>query len=996
GSGNDTVNVGSTGTAGSLSGIAGELIVNGQGGSNILNVDDSGSAMAKVGSLNGLLLTGSDMGVDGVTYSSMAALNISLGSGNDTFNVMATNATTLTTINTGAGANTVNVASNAPAGTGGVLTGIAGKLIVNGQGMADTLNVDDSGDSLASSLILTSSTLTGLGMANNDVAKGLEFHGLEILNVLLASHDNALYLKGSPAGTITNIVTGSGANQIAIGTQAQLTPGALTNGEAPNTGSTLADVLGAINLVGSGQDTLNVDDTGSLSDKIGVLTATTLTGLGMGTGGVIYAGVISLTLSLGSGNDTLTIGSTALIPVTVNGDAGNDTFNIQATTGVTLINGGSGSDIFNLGSLTPATLGTVNAIAGALTLEGGAGSDTMNVDDSGDATANTGLLTANTLSGLGLGAVVNYAAVEMLHINLGSGNDTFNLHSTLASTTTTVSTGAGANTVNVGSDAPVAGGTLNDIQGALIVVGSGSDVLNLDDSGDTTPNAGFLIPANLTGLGMGAGITFSGLDVLNVSLGSGDDTFSINDMTDATITRIDGGAGSNTATLNFSNFAARELTLTRFESATLNVVGNFSGLLNDDGGISTAAIGGSLTSTGVLNAGTIDTMTIGVDLAGLVNVTGLLGSLTVTGATPGKVIAGDIHTITVLAGYGNKVLQVIEAGVERQIQALRLGGAPMSNLVTFTFIYDSVSADVPQLAIRVTNSSPTTERFDLVLVAHSATAKFNLAYLEAVGNSGISNVAVEGDLLGAISQPALDFLALAAGTRSGVNLPLDNLAGVAVRDTLLIGRINVAGIQGLAFANLIDERGTPVNIQKALSSTGKPVVLWNLLGSQAALLPATEAFLIPFSETQTVQLYAQVDRDLSLDLVLSFTDQIVDDASIRASVQIQPALEKKAVAAINRIDFIGDGASVDSQYAVGSITSTGALGDLSIRGKSGLGSVTAAGIFGNINVWIGSIYGTIETTGVRIDPISGVQTTVDAGIGRLITDAKGNATGVTV
>ncbi|HLP76522.1 MAG TPA: hypothetical protein VK327_06325, partial [Candidatus Paceibacterota bacterium] len=444
GLGDDTANVGNV-----LDVIAGKLIIDGQSGLNTLNIDDTGSATGKTGSLTSTTFTGFGMGTDGITFASFAVLNLSLGSGNDVLDILSTNATTLTTVNTGTGSNTINLAS-----TGNVLTGIAGKLIVNGQGSSDTLNVDDSGDPVSATLNLTSTTLTGLGMAAGDATKGIEFHGLETLNIILGAKNNSLYLKGSPAGATTNIITGSGTNTIAVGSSAEAVPGALVNGEAPNTGSTLDDVLGTINLTGSGSDTLNIDDTGRTAAKTGTLTATTLNGLSLGGGGITFTGLSALTLSLGSGGDTLAIVSTAAVPFTINGDAGNDTFNVQATTGALYINGGSGDDTFNLSSAAPATTGNVNAIAGLLTLDGGTGNDLLTVDDSSDTTANTGLLTATSLTGLGLGSGVNYDGFEALHIALGSGDDTFNIRSIAPTTPVTLTTGAGVDVVNVGSSAP--------------------------------------------------------------------------------------------------------------------------------------------------------------------------------------------------------------------------------------------------------------------------------------------------------------------------------------------------------------------------------------------------------------------------------------------------------------------------------------------------------------------------------------------------------------
>ncbi|HEY9510108.1 MAG TPA: hypothetical protein VIV82_09635, partial [Verrucomicrobiae bacterium] len=86
---------------------------------------------------------------------------------------------------------------------------------------------------------------------------------------------------------------------------------------------------------------------------------------------------------------------------------------------------------------------------------------------------------------------------------------------------------------------------------------------------------------------------------------------------------------------------------------------------------------------------------------------------------------------------------------------------------------------------------------------------------------------------------------------------------------------------------------------------------------------------------------------------------------------------------------------IDSQYAIANITSTGALGDVRIRGSQGLGGITAASIFGDINVLSGPIYGTIQTTGIRIDSVTGEETIVSGDLGTTITNRKGKVVGVT-
>ncbi len=70
-----------------------------------------------------------------------------------------------------------------------------------------------------------------------------------------------------------------------------------------------------------------------------------------------------------------------------------------------------------------------------------------------------------------------------------------------------------------------------------------------------------------------------------------------------------------------------------------------------------------------------------------------------------------------------------------------------------------------------------------------------------------------------------------------------------------------------------------------------------------------------------------------------------------------------------------------SQYIAGGITSTGPIGDLTALSGLGLNDVTVPSAFGNINAY-GPILGTIQTTGQRTDPITGLVTSIPADLGR--------------
>src|SRR5262249_26253937 len=175
-------------------------------------------------------------------------------------------------------------------------------------------------------------------------------------------------------------------------------------------------------------------------------------------------------------------------------------YNIQVTdaNSPTTINTKGGADTINIGSRAPTmTGGIVDHIKGGLTIVGG-GADTLNVDDTGSTSAKTGTLTFTEINGLGVGpSGITYSGLSALNLNLGSGGDTFTIQSTSTATTnlnsgsgndvvnvqattgtTKVNTGGGTNTINVGSLAPMSGGIVDKIQGALTIVGSGADTLN--------------------------------------------------------------------------------------------------------------------------------------------------------------------------------------------------------------------------------------------------------------------------------------------------------------------------------------------------------------------------------------------------------------------------------------------------------------------------------------------------------------------------------------
>ncbi|RLL51276.1 calcium-binding protein [Mariprofundus sp. EBB-1] len=188
--------------------------------------------------------------------------------------------------------------------------------------------------------------------------------------------------------------------------------------------------------------------------------------------------------------------------------------------------------------------------------------DAINVFNQNSIANAAGTLTGTRLFGFGMGpdsliggqlinGGISYSNVESFNLQLGSGNDILAIDSTMTGSTsvntgggndtinakmisghTTVSTGSGVNTVNVGSDKQV----VDQITALLTVVGDGfsaTDTLNINDSGDTNNNTGYLTSSTLTGLDMP---TVREVQTILVSGVTGDFTLNIAGMVSSILT----------------------------------------------------------------------------------------------------------------------------------------------------------------------------------------------------------------------------------------------------------------------------------------------------------------------------------------------------------------------------------------------------------------------------------------------------------------------------
>ncbi|MCW9025537.1 MAG: DUF4347 domain-containing protein [Gammaproteobacteria bacterium] len=360
-------------------------------------------------------------------------------------------------------------------------------------------------------------------------------------------------------------------------------------------GKSTDDRIGVLEINGNeGSDTLFIDDSADLTGDIGILTDTRISGLDM-QADIEYATIETLGTSLSQGNDNLTVVSTIGGASYISGNDGRDVVDIQNATGlvevyggndedsITLqsnntasrvalfgedgndvinvrrmiepvtVRGGDDNDIINVGSGAPVTGGVVDYISDLLDVDGEAGTDILNVDDSGDTDDNDLLVTNTLLTGLDMSDGIQYAGMEFINIATGSGSEKVDVQSTALNSLTTISTNDGDASINVSSDAPANGGTLDGIQGELsLLMGSGVNELNISDIASTSADDNIVITnSRITGLAPAA-INYSTTGRyahgVNIWFGEGSDTAEIESTHSDSVTTVWANDGNDDIT----------------------------------------------------------------------------------------------------------------------------------------------------------------------------------------------------------------------------------------------------------------------------------------------------------------------------------------------------------------------------------------------------------------------------------------------------------------
>jgi hypothetical protein len=498
-----------------LGNLHGTITVNGSpGGIGILQVNDQANTGNQTFTLasHSITRTGSAT----INYNDLLNnLQVSTGTGADTVNIQGTS---VPVFFTGDGPDTVNV------GNAGSLQQIARGLTLTNPPDLNTINIDDSADSL----VRTATLITGTSGGGN-----LGFIlGLSGGPIVYKYADTSAVTLQLGTNTPTVIVQGTGV-PVNLISRIPTIVDVVTDGS-------VQQILGALTLTNPPSfDTIFIDDSRDSFGRTATLDTVTSGGVnfgrvrGLSAGAILYqyANTASVTLQLGTNTPTANVLATG-VPV-------------------------------NLISRIPTTVnvgnaGRVQQIASTLTLTNPTSFDTINVNDSADSSPTTATLDTVSVGGSNFGIIsglapgtiqYRYADTTGVNINTGTGGATVNARTTgkpvnlfgTPSAVNTLSASDGANTWNV-----------------------------------TGHNAGNLGSSLLAGP-----VTFSG--VRNLTGGNGGNTFVFANGAGVDGS-IDGGGGSNT--LNYASYSSSVLVDLRTGIATGvgSVISHIQNVIGGSGG----------------------------------------------------------------------------------------------------------------------------------------------------------------------------------------------------------------------------------------------------------------------------------------------------------------------------------------------------------------------------------------------------------------------------
>jgi hypothetical protein len=535
--GTGLVNVGRS----TLATINGPLWLLSGSGRSTLNIIDQLDGVNRTVTIGSAGITGLSNGPIYLGDSAISDLVVHGGTGNNTYIVTGTPATSSLTLDTGAGRDTTSLQANtvpttitttggggggndavyvgSPAGS---LAGIRATVMISNGPSSDHVFVDGSADGGSHNVTIAdagpSAGVAGLAPAEIHFTSA----SVSTLSVFGGTGNNAYTVASTPALAGVALDMGSGIDTTNVQTTTAPLTVTTTRGDGGghdmvNIGNAngLARIAGTVTIFSLvSRDNIFINDRADDADHPNVVISNAgrggVTGLAPADINFTSAFCNTLVVNTGTGNNTVTIPSTpANTLVTVNTRAGGAAaVNVQGGSVPVIVHAG-GADTVTISN----TDHTVDGIAG-VAVSGNANS-TVVVDDSGYSGDETYSITRNTLNAarLGTSPLLTYGGLGRLVLFGGNAatNDLFTVDST--SSPVDVYGGVGPTSFRI---SPVSN-SLASIAGPLTVTGGGADVISfwdqLNPASETytfDPVPGILtlttVPVEVDFSGMGGGV----------------------------------------------------------------------------------------------------------------------------------------------------------------------------------------------------------------------------------------------------------------------------------------------------------------------------------------------------------------------------------------------------------------------------------------------------------------------------------------------------------
>jgi hypothetical protein len=425
-------------------------------------------------------------------------VNVNGGSGNNTYNVDITGPDHATTINTGSGADTVNIlGTTSPLtvttttyagnlntvniGNAGSLAGITSSVTVSNRVTHDHLVIDDSADPFNRAAHIDNHSVTGLSPGSINWTATVS---VDTLSINGGTGNNTYSVNSPDAYLGTTLNTGSGANTVNVladtgGPLTVTTTSYAGNDDTVNIGNagSLAGITSSVTVNNTPSfDHLVIDDSADSSNRAVNINPLSVTGLSSGSINWTSTSLDTLTVNGGTRNSTYTVNAPAVsLGTTVNTGLGGNVVNVRSSVAPVTINTGSGDSV-----TTTSSSNTLDPI-GAVTVNDPTGTTALTVDDTGYGGNDSYLITNSAITiGRSSNFSVTYSGIGSLSLNSGPGSDVFNIDST--ATVTTVNAGAGGNIFRVSPFTQYLAATL--LGPSLTLNGGGRDILEFFDTND--------------------------------------------------------------------------------------------------------------------------------------------------------------------------------------------------------------------------------------------------------------------------------------------------------------------------------------------------------------------------------------------------------------------------------------------------------------------------------------------------------------------------------